>query len=298
MNVNIKEKIIELKEKMNAIILAHNYQVPEVQEIADFVGDSLELARKAVNVDAKYIVFAGVDFMAETAAILNPDKTVLLPSRAATCEMAKYLTSEKIRKYRELYPDAAVVLYVNSTAEAKAEADITCTSANAVKVVKSLSAKTILFGPDANLASYVAENVPDKEIIPLPSEGHCYVHTSFDPEWIPKDGFIMVHPECPPEIRKIGNIIASTGGMIKFVKNSTETKFVVVTEKDMISRLKRDFPDREFIAAYENAICLGMKNITLEKILYSLENKKHRVVVEEKIAEKARKAILRMLEVS
>ncbi len=295
--MNIEEEVKKLKDEMNAIILAHNYQRKEIQKIADFKGDSLELARKAKNVDAEYIVFAGVDFMAETAAILNPDKTVLIPSRAATCEMAKYLTGERVREYKNKYPEAAVVLYVNSTADAKAEADIMCTSANAIKIVESLPNDVILFGPDANLASYVQENV-DKKIIPLPPEGHCYVHTSFDVDSIPRDGVVLVHPECPPEIRKIGDVIASTGGMVKYVKNSDEKRFVIVTERDMVSRLQLDFPDKEFIPGWENAICMGMKHITLENIYRSLKEKKYVVKVDKEIAERAKKAIERMLEVS
>ncbi len=295
--MELKEKIRKLKEEMNAIILAHNYQRKDVQEIADFKGDSLELARKAKNVDADYIVFAGVDFMAETAAIINPDKTVLIPSKAATCEMAKFLTGERVREYKKRYPEAAVVLYVNSTAEAKAEADITCTSANAIKIVESLPNDVILFGPDANLASYVQEHT-HKKIIPLPPEGHCYVHTSFDVDSIPRDGKILVHPECPPEIREIGDAIASTGGMVKYVKNSNEKRFVIVTERDMVSRLQLDFPDKEFVPAWENAICLGMKHVTLENIYRSLKEKKYVVKVDPDIAERAKRAIERMLEVS
>ncbi len=295
--MGLREEIEKLKREKNAVILAHNYQLREVQEIADFRGDSLELARKAKNIDADYIVFAGVDFMAETAAILNPDKTVLIPSRAASCEMAKYLTAERVREYKKRYPNAAVVLYVNSSAEAKAEADIVCTSANAIKVVNSLPNDTILFGPDSNLASYVAEHT-DKRIIPLPPEGHCYVHTSFDPMDIPRDGVIMVHPECPKEIRDMGDVVASTGGMVKYVRNSDAKRFVVVTERDMVERLRLEFPDREFIPAWSNAICLGMKKITLEKILFSLREEKYEIVVPEDIANRARRAIERMLEVS
>ncbi len=293
----IEEKIKRLKEEMNAVILAHNYQRGEVQRIADFRGDSLELARKAKNLDAEYIVFAGVDFMAETAKILNPDKHVLIPSRAATCEMANYLSAERVREFRRKYPDAAVVLYVNSTAEAKAEADITCTSANAIKVVNSLPNDTVLFGPDSNLASYVQEHT-EKRIIPLPPEGRCYVHNSFDPDEIPRDGIVMVHPECPKEIRDLGDVVASTGGMVKFVRNSREKRFIVVTERDMVERLKLEFPDREFVPGWQGATCLGMKKITLEGIYRSLRDKKYEVMVPEEIAKRARRAIERMLEVS
>lgn len=295
--MNLNERIEKLKREKNAIILAHNYQVDEVQRIADFVGDSLELARKASQVDASIIVFAGVDFMAETAAILNPDKKVLIPSRIASCEMARYLTPEIIEEYRKKYPQAAVVLYVNSTAECKALADITCTSANAVKIVNSLDEDTILFGPDSNLARFVAKHT-DKKVIPMPPSGHCYVHTNIDVENIPRDGVLLVHPECPEEVQSIADAIVSTGGMVKFVAKSDAKRFIVATERDMVARLRRDFPDREFVPAWNNAICLGMKQITLEKIYRSLRDEVYQVKVPEKIALKARRAIERMLEVS
>ncbi len=291
------EEIERLKKEKKAIILAHNYQRREVQEIADFVGDSLELARKATKIDANIIVFAGVDFMAETAKILNPDKKVLIPSKIATCEMAKFLTPDIIDKYRKKYPDAKVVLYVNSTAECKAKADIMCTSANAVHVVNSLDADTILFGPDANLAYYVSKNT-NKKIIPLPLNGHCYVHTNLNVENVRRDGILMVHPECPPKLQEIADVIASTGGMVKYVAKSREKRFIVATERDMVERLKRDYPDREFIPAWENAICLGMKQITLERIYRSLKDEIYEINVPEDIAKNARKAIERMLEVS
>ncbi len=295
--MNLKEEITKLKKERNAIIMAHNYQIGEVQRIADFVGDSLELARKATQVGADVIVFAGVDFMAETAAILNPDKMVLIPSKIASCEMARFLTPELIKEYKKKYPDATVVLYVNSTADCKALADITCTSANAVKVVNSLDADTILFGPDSNLAHYVAERT-NKKIIPLPPNGHCYVHTNLNVENVPHDGVLMVHPECPAELQVKADVIASTGGMVKYVAKSNAKKFIVATERDMVERLKREYPDREFVPAWPYAICLGMKQINLQKIYESLKDLKYEVRVPENIANKARKAIERMLEVS
>ncbi len=295
--MNLQKDIERLKKEKNAVILAHNYQRAEVQEIADFVGDSLELARKATKISAQIIVFAGVDFMAETAKILNPEKKVLIPSKIASCEMARFLSPEMIDEYRRKYPGAKVVLYVNSTAACKAKADITCTSANAVRVVNSLDADTILFGPDANLASYVARHT-EKRIIPLPPNGHCYVHTNLNVENVRRDGLLLVHPECPPELQDIADAIASTGGMVKFVANSDAKRFIVATERDMVSRLRHDFPDREFVPAWENAICLGMKQITLERIYRSLKDEVYEVTVPEDIAKKARIAIERMLEVS
>jgi len=293
----ISEEIERLKREKNGVILAHNYQRAEVQELADFVGDSLELARKATQIDSSLIIFAGVDFMAETAAILNPDKKVLIPSRMASCEMAHYLTPEVIEVYRKKYPDAKVVLYVNSTAACKAMADITCTSANAVKVVNSLDADIILFGPDANLAAYVARHT-DKKIIPMPLNGHCYVHTNLGIENIRRDGVLLVHPECPVELQEIADVIASTGGMVRYAAKSDAKRFIVATERDMTARLKRDFPDKEFIPAWAYAICLGMKQITPENVLRSLREEIYEIKVPEKIAKKAKAAIERMLEVS
>jgi quinolinate synthase len=296
----LDKEINKIKNMLGAIIVAHNYQLPEVQKVADFVGDSLELARKVVDIDAGYIVLAGVDFMAETAAILNPSKTVLIPSKIATCEMAQYLDVETMRKYNKLHPKAKTVLYVNSTAECKALADIVCTSANAIKVVESINAEEILFGPDANLANYVARNT-NKKVIPLPTKGHCYVHTNFDSKRILKlkkmyGGIIMAHPECVEEVQKIADVVTSTGGMVKYVAKSEAKKFIVATECDMSYRLKTLYPDREFIPANDKAICLGMKQITAQSILESLKYKRYEVHVKEKVAEKARRAIERMLE--
>ncbi|WP_297479889.1 quinolinate synthase NadA, partial [Thermococcus sp.] len=207
----LTEEIERLKEERNAIIMAHNYQLPEVQDIADFLGDSLELARKAVNVDADVIVFAGVDFMAETAKILNPEKTVLLPTRRATCAMANMLRPEHIIEAKKKYPDAPVVLYVNSSAETKALADVTVTSANAVKIVEKLDSDVVIFGPDKNLAYYVAKQT-GKRVIPVPEYGHCYVHKKFTVEDVERarklypNAKLMVHPECEPEVQEKADI--------------------------------------------------------------------------------------------
>ena len=295
--MTVIEEINRMKKEMNAIILAHNYQHRDVQRIADFTGDSLQLARKAMEINSDYIVFAGVDFMAETAAILNPNKTVLIPSRIASCEMARLLTPEIIEAYKNRYPGASVVLYVNSTAECKALADITCTSANAVQVVNSLNSEVVLFGPDSNLAYYVAQRT-DKKIVPVPPNGHCYVHANLNVENVRRDGVLMVHPESPPELQKIADVIASTGGMSNYVAGSNAKRFVVATERDMTERLKMDFHDKEFVPAWDYAICLGMKQITLKKIYESMKEKKYVVRVPERIALKAKKAIDRMLEVS
>ncbi|AJC71950.1 quinolinate synthetase [Thermococcus guaymasensis DSM 11113] len=298
---NLIAEIERLKEERNAIIMAHNYQLPEVQDIADFLGDSLELARKAINVDADVIVFAGVDFMAETAKILNPEKTVLLPARRATCAMANMLKVEHILEAKRQYPNAPVVLYVNTTAEAKAYADVTVTSANAARIVEKLDSDVIIFGPDKNLASYVAR-MTGKKVIPVPSDGHCYVHRKFTVEDVERarrlypNAKLMVHPECEPEVQERADIIASTGGMIKRAPEWDE--WVVFTEREMVYRLSRLYPNIKFHPAREDAVCLGMKAITLQDVYESLRDIKYRVEVPEEIAEKARKAIEKMLEMS
>ena len=295
------QEITRLKEERNAIIMAHNYQLPEIQDIADFLGDSLELARKAVNVDAEVIVFAGVDFMAETAKILNPKKTVLLPTRRATCAMANMLKPEHIIEAKKKYPDAPVVLYVNTTAETKAYADVTVTSANAVKIVEKLDSDVVIFGPDKNLAHYVAKQT-GKTVIPVPEYGHCYVHKKFTVDDVERarrlypNAKLMLHPECEPEVQEMADIIVSTGGMIRRAREWNE--WVVFTEREMVYRLSKLYPDIKFHPAREDATCIGMKAITINHIYESLRDVKYAVEVPGEIAEKARKAIDRMLEMS
>ncbi len=298
---NLIAEIERLKEERNAVIMAHNYQLPEVQDIADYLGDSLELARKAVNVDAEVIVFAGVDFMAETAKILNPEKIVLIPNRNATCAMANMLRVEHILEAKKKYPDAPVVLYVNTTAETKALADVTVTSANAVRIVEKLDSDVVIFGPDKNLGSYVAK-ITGKKIIPVPPDGHCYVHRKFtlgDVERARKlhpNAKLMVHPECEPEVQERADLIASTGGMIRHAPEHDE--WVVFTEREMVYRLRRLYPSIKFHPAREDAVCVGMKAINLSEIYESLRYMRYRVEVPPEISERARKAIERMLEMS
>ena len=300
----LQKEILKLKKKKNAIILAHNYQTAEIQEIADFLGDSLELCLKASQIkDADLVVFCGVDFMAETAYILNPDKKILLPDISAECPMAHMLPAEEVREYKRRYPDAGVVLYVNTMAEAKAEADILCTSANAVQVVESLPQERILFGPDMNLASYVAQQV-DKEIIPIPAGGHCYVHKMFQPTDIMvmkekyPDAELLVHPECNPELREMADQVLSTGGMVQYVAASPGNTFLIGTEVDMVTRLLRENPDKIILPLLSEAICENMKLHTLEKVKNSLINEEHQVVVDSEIADQARTAVERMLALS
>ncbi|ASJ15660.1 quinolinate synthase [Thermococcus chitonophagus] len=297
----LMEEVEKLKKERNAVILAHNYQLPEVQDVADFVGDSLELARKATKVDADVIVFAGVDFMAETAKILNPDKTVLIPTRKATCAMANMLKVRHILEAKKKYPNAPVVLYVNSTAETKAYADVTVTSANAVEIVRKLDSDVVIFGPDKNLAHYVAK-VTGKKVIPVPPNGHCYVHQKFTVEDVERakklhpNAKLMVHPECIPDVQERADIIVSTGGMIK--RACEHDEWVVFTEREMVYRLKKLYPEKKFYPARADAVCIGMKAITLRHVYESLRDMKFEVIVPEDIAEKARRAIERMLEMS
>lgn len=303
MNARQKE-ILKLKKDKNAIILAHNYQTAEIQEIADFLGDSLELCIRASNIDdADLVVFCGVDFMAETAAILNPNKKIVIPDKDAECPMAHMLPAEEVKKYKRRYPQAAVVLYVNTLAEAKAEADIICTSANAVKVVESLKEDQILFGPDMNLASYVARQV-DKDIIPIPEEGYCYVHKMYNPGDITfsrqkySDTEILVHPECDIEVQELADLVLSTGGMIRHVSHSDSKSFLIGTEIDLVTRLRRENPDKNIYPLLDEAICENMKLHTLDKVKNSLLKEEYQVTVPEQIAIKARLAVERMLKVS
>lgn len=301
----VQRKILRLKEGEKALILAHNYQRPEIQEIADFVGDSLQLCLTATKVeDFKYIVFCGVDFMAETAAILNPDKIVVIPDVEARCPMAAQLPAKIVVEAKKKYSDAEVMLYVNTLAEAKAEADVICTSSNASKIAGKLNSTRILFGPDWNLAWYTAKHCPNKEIIPIPEKGYCIVHKLFRAEDILNlkkkypDAEVLVHPECDPEVQNIADFIGSTEQMCKRCLETSSKKFIIGTEVGLVDRLKRELPGREYIPALENAVCENMKLHTLEKVYHALERKKTVVKVSDHIAEKSRSAIERMLKLS
>lgn len=299
----IKNAILKLKDEHNAIILAHNYQREEIQLLADYIGDSLDLARYSAKVDASLILFCGVDFMAETAAILNPKKTVLIPDPEARCPMAAQLPAQLVREAKREHPGAAVVLYVNTLAEARAEADVTCTSANAPLIVNALDEEEILFGPDRNLAWFVQQR-SDKKIIPLPDRGYCYVHRMFSPADIMllkeryPDAEVLVHPECDPEVQNLASHICSTSQMLLRAKASPAKRFIIVTEIGLVDRLRREFPDKEFIPALETAVCKQMKKHTLEKLYLALRDKKHVVRVPPNIATKVRAATERMLEIS
>ena len=301
--MNLKYEIEKLKKEKRAVILAHNYQRPEIQVIADYVGDSIELSRKAmIEQDAEIIVFAAVDFMAETAAVLNPAKKVLLPSLGARCPMAQMLTVDEIKRWKVHYPDAPVVLYVNTLASSKAYCDICCTSANAVEVVNSLDADTILFGPDRNLSEYVAEKT-GKTLIPIPEWGFCPTHLLFQPEDVivlkhryPK-AVVMVHPECSAEMRQTADFVGSTSKMCRYAQETSAKTIIVGTEEGLLHRLRKENPQKSFIIAYSDAVCPNMKLLTLDRIYTSLKEEKHVVTIPKQISAKARIALERMFQV-
>ena len=290
------EEIKQLKEKKNAVILAHVYQSGEVQDIADYIGDSLDLSKKAMNTPADLIVFCGVQFMAETAAILNPNKTVLLPDNNAGCGLADMATVERLREIKKQYPYSITVSYVNSSAEIKAESDICCTSANAISVVKSLPKKSILFIPDRNLGSYVAEQT-NKDIILW--DGYCYVHENITTDQLKllkeehAHAEIIVHPECSYPVRHMANFIGGTAQMSRYAAQSKNREFIVGTEANFVYRLRKDNPRKRFYSVH--SLCDGMNIITLEKIKLALEQMEYIVEVPENIRKKAKIALDKML---
>ncbi|MFO7968346.1 MAG: quinolinate synthase NadA [Archaeoglobaceae archaeon] len=299
-NRNLNDQIKKLKEEKNAVILAHNYQVLEIQEIADFTGDSLELSRMATETEADIIVFCGVDFMAETASILNPDKKVLIPSKKAICPMAAQLTPDMIIEAKKS-KHIPFITYVNSSAECKAEADICCTSSNAAQIVKSLDHEEAFMGPDVNLA-WFAEKQSGKKVTPVPADGYCYVHRAFGEEDIKRaretypQAEIMVHPECNPEVQLLADYIGSTSQMVKRAETSEAEQIIVGTEIGLIDRMKRDLPEKEFIPLKE-VVCEEMKMNNLNKILDALKTEEFEVKVPQETAERAIKSVKRMLDV-
>lgn len=299
---NIIEKIKKLKEEKKAIILAHSYQNIEIDEVADFVGDSLYLSQKAKETDAEIIVFAGVYFMAQTAKIISPEKKVLLPNLNAGCLMADMIDHDQIIEFKNAHPNIPVVCYINSTAEVKAECDICCTSSNALEIVESLNSKQVLFVPDANLGKWVEGKLNNVEVIAY--DGNCPVHNNITVEDIKSarskypSAKILIHPECKPEVSKLGDYVGSTSGIINYVKNCSEKQFVIVTEKGVVDRLQRDYPQKEFILIRENMLCESMKLTTLEEILHSLEAEENEITLDENIRQLSSSCIERMLEVS
>jgi len=302
--MSLVDRIVKLKKEKSAIILAHNYQRSEIQDIADYVGDSIELSRKAMEEKkAKTIVFSAVDFMAESAAILNPEKKVLLPTLGARCPMAQMLTVDEIKRWKTRYPLAPVVLYVNTLATAKAFCDICCTSANAVEVVASLDSDTVLFGPDRNLAEYVQRKT-GKTVIPIPEWGFCPTHLLFQPEDVKilkvqhPEASVMVHPECTFEMQKTADFVGSTSQMCRYAKESSAKTLIVGTEEGILHRLKKENPTKKFVLAYEEAVCPTMKLNTLERLYTCLKEEKYVITVPQPIARQARKALDRMFEIS
>ena len=298
----IIEKIQKLKKEKNAIVLAHCYQNVEVDEVADFVGDSLYLSQQAAKTDADIIVFAGVYFMAETAKILSPDKKVLLPRLEAGCQMADMINLQQIREFKSKHPNIPVVCYVNSTAEVKSESDICCTSANAVKVVKSMNVPKVLFVPDTYLGTYVGEQLKDVEVITYP--GYCPTHLRIRPEDILErkkqypDAEVLVHPECHKEVVKLADFVGSTTGIMKRAKESSAKTFIIVTELGVVERLERDFPDKKFVLVSPKAVCANMKWIHLEDILNSLESEQHEIDVDPDLAKRAYAPIEKMVSIN
>jgi len=296
-SLTLIDDILKLKKEKKAVILAHNYQRPEIQDIADYVGDSIELSRRAMEeVDAKIILSSTVDFMAENAVLLNPEKKVLLPSEGARCPMAQMLTVDEIRRWKRKYPKLPVVLYVNTLAEVKAECDICCTSANAIEVIKAVDSDTLLFGPDKNLALYVAKKT-NKKIIPIPERGFCPTHVLFQKSdidfWKERqpDAKVIVHPECTPEVQAAADYIGSTSKMCHYARQLDARRFIIGTESGIIHRLKKENPDKEFTLAYDGAICPNMKLNTLERLYLALKEEKYQVTIPKPIVEKARKAL-------
>jgi quinolinate synthase len=297
----ITEKILDLRKKTGAVILAHNYQPPEIQDIADHLGDSLDLSRLAQRIDSQLIIFCGVLFMAETAAILSPEKKVILPDPAAGCPLADMVTAEALRELKRKHPSAAVITYVNSPAEVKAETDICCTSANALDVVRSFPPyREIIFGPDRNLGAWISGRAGREMIL---WDGFCPVHQKFSAEKIRRlreehpGSVVMVHPEVPSSIVEEADETLGTGGMIRFAGESGADTFIVGTEVGMVHRLKTLYPEKDFIPASYGAVCSNMKKITLEKLLRSLQTLEPAITVPEDVGEAARGAIEKMVEI-
>ena len=301
MDQRLLDTIDELKTQRKAVILAHNYQPAEIQDLADFCGDSLGLSIQASRTQADVIVFCGVRFMAETAAILSPQKTVLMPEPTAGCPMADMITAEQLRQAKSEHPDALVVCYVNSSAEVKAESDYCCTSSNAVAVVRSLPPdREILFVPDQHLGRFVEEQTGRKLIL---WPGYCSTHVFISEDEIEQArqehprAVVMAHPECSEPVKDRADALLSTGQMLDFVKDSAARQFIVATENGMIHPLKKARPDAEFVPASPRGVCPNMKKTTVEKVLASLENLQYEVAVSAEIRAAAQKALQRMVEI-
>jgi quinolinate synthase len=300
--MNMVQRIKKLKKEKNAIILAHNYQLPEIQDIADMVGDSLGLSIEASRTNAKVIVFCGVHFMAETAKILSPEKTILLPARDAGCPMADMITPEKLKKLQSRHPDAMTVCYVNTSAAVKALCDYCCTSANAGQMVRHILRKThdILFIPDQYLAKNVSRQIGHAFTF---WRGYCPIHADISAHDIAKakashpGALVLAHPECKPSVTRKADVVASTEGMTRYITTSPAQEFIIATETGILHRLKKENPDKAFFPVKDTAVCRDMKKITLEKVLWSLENSAYEITVPDSVMKKARRSIERMLKI-
>lgn len=301
--MDIKEKILELKKKKNAVILAHCYQNVEIDEVADYVGDSLYLSQKAAESEADIIVFAGVTFMAQTAKIISPDKKVLIPSKNCGCDMADMINLTQLREFKSKYPNIPVVCYINSTAEVKSECDICCTSSNAVKIVNSLNTDKVLFLPDQFLGKWVESKLDGVEVITY--DGCCPVHNQVSASDVTAmktkhpNVKVLTHPECKTEVTELSDYVGSTSGIIKYVADHQELdEFIIVTEKGVVDRLERDYPNKKFYLIKEDMVCASMKTNSLEDIYNALNNEEFEVNLDKTISEKALGCIDRMLQVS
>ncbi len=301
--MNYITEIEKLKKEKNAVILAHCYQNIEIDEVADYVGDSLYLSQMAAKTDADIIVFAGVYFMAQTAKILNPNKKVLLPRLESGCLMADMVNLQQLREFKKANPNLPTVCYINSTAEVKSECDICCTSSNAIRIVDSLKADKVLFLPDRNLGRWVERQLKNVEVITY--DGCCPIHDEFDPTGIRETKFqypnaiVLAHPECREEFLNLADFVGSTSEIINYVKNSSEKQFIIATENGVLDRLKRDYPSKQFYNIYDKpSICQSMKMNTVMDIYYALKNETPEITIDSEISKKALKCIDRMLEVS
>jgi quinolinate synthase len=293
------EQIAELKKQRDAVIVAHNYQIDDVQDIADIVGDSFALSRYCASSPHRVIVFCGVHFMAESAKLLSPEKTVLLPEIDAGCPMAEMVTAEALREEKKKHPNAAVVCYINSTAEVKAESDICCTSSNALKVIRSIKQEEIIFVPDCNLGSYVAKMVPEKGIILW--KGFCATHHKIKPDDVKKvrelhpDALLLVHPECKPEVVELADFAGSTKQIIEYASSSSNKKFIIGTEMGVLYKLKKDNPEKQFYLLSPGLMCPNMKKTSLESVYKALRDMKHNIELDDQLINKARLPLDRML---
>ena len=298
----LKREIKQLKQERNALIFAHNYQLDEVQEVADYVGDSFYLSKVAASVDCDIIVFGGVRFMAETAKILSPDKIVLLPELDAGCPLADTITGGDVRMLKQRHPGAPVVCYINSSAEVKAESDICCTSSNAIKVVSSLPGRKVIFVPDENLGDYIAKQLPDKELILW--KGCCNIHAKVKPSDIQQvrenypEAKIVVHPECVPGVVKLADFVGSTSEIIRYVESSDANVIIIGTEVGVLCKLRTSRPEKQIFLLHSGLVCPNMKKTKQQSIYEALLNNQYQIHVDEAVAEKAKHAITRMLGVS